>query len=158
MNTITLESIKAEHTRLAEMIAAFEAQSTTAESIHFPELLLELNPGERYAGLIIGKDGEPSYHLVLRPGSAENLTWDKAVEWAAKQGGDYAASLPTRNEQSLLFANLKDEFEREWYWSSEAHASESGWAWTQDFDNGYQDYYPKGNELRARAVRRLVIE
>ena len=155
--TITLESIKAEHTRLAEMIAAFEAQST-GESIHFPELLLELNPGERYAGLIVGKDGEPSYHLVLLPGSAENLTWVQAVEWSAKQGGQYTASLPTRREQSLLFSNLKEEFEREWYWSNEAHASESGWAWHQYFGNGGQNSDHEDVELRARAVRRLVIE
>lgn len=156
--TITLESIKAEHAKLADMIAAFEAQAGTPESIHFPELLLELNPGERYAGLVLGKDGEPSHHLVLLPGQADDITWDKAMEWAGQQTGKYVASLPTRREQALLFANLKEEFEQRYYWSCEAHESESGWAWFQDFYYGGQCYDPKYGELRARAVRRLVIE
>ena len=155
--TITLESIKAEHARLAEMIAAFEAQANTPESIHFPELLLELNPGERYAGLILGKDGDPSYHLVLLPGQADDITWEKAMEWAGKQGGEYVASLPTRREQALLSANLKEEFEERAYWSCEAHESESGWAWYQSFLIGGQISNHRLNELRARAVRRLVI-
>jgi hypothetical protein len=74
-------------------------------------LLIELQPGERYAGMILGKDGDPSYHLVLLPGQQDDITWEKAMEWAAKQGGEYVSNLPTRREQSLLFANLKEEFE-----------------------------------------------
>ena len=150
--TITLESIKAEHARLAEMIAAFEAQANTPESIHFTELLIELRPGERYAGLVIGKDGEPSYHLVLLPGQADDITLDKAMEWAGKQGGEYVASLPTRREQALLYANLKEEFEERAYWSCEAHESESGWAWYQRFGYGNQSIN-RGIELRARFAR-----
>ena len=66
MTTITLETIKAEHTRLAELIAQFEAQpASKCEQIHFTEVLIDLSHGEHYAGLIVGKDGEPSYHLVL---------------------------------------------------------------------------------------------
>ena len=33
-----------------------------------------------------------------------------------------------------------------------------GWAWCQDFNYGYQVSNYRGYELRARAVRRLVIE
>ena len=157
MTTITLESIKAEHAKLAEMIAAFEKQQEPS-ALFFPEVTINLSPGEHYAGLVFGKDGEPSYHLVLLPGQADDITWDKAMEWAGKQGGEYVASLPTRREQALLYANLKEEFEERAYWSCEAHESESGWAWCQYFDDGYQFTSDRDNELRARAVRRLVIE
>lgn len=157
MTTITLESIKAEHIKLADMIAAFEKQQEPS-ALFFPEATINLAPGEHYAGLVIGKDGEPSYHLVLLPGQADDITWDKAMEWAAKQVGEYVASLPTRREQSLLFANLKEEFEERAYWSCEAHESESGWAWVQLFDYGGQISLRKGYDFRARAVRRLVIE
>ena len=158
MTPITLESIKADADALAAKIATFEAQANQpAAEFYFPEVTIHLRPGEHYAGLIVGKDGEPSHHLVLLPGQAEDITWDKAMEWAAKQGGEYVASLPTRREQSLLYANLKDQFEEHWYWSCEAHESESGWAWYQDFTDGFQDGYHESDELRARAVRRLPI-
>ncbi|MDE3023631.1 MAG: DUF1566 domain-containing protein, partial [Pseudomonadota bacterium] len=72
--------------------------------------------------------------------------------FAEKSGGE----LPTRSEQSLLFANAKQHFESAWYWSSEAHSSD-GYAWCQDFDHGYQFYDGTNGSLRARAVRRLAI-
>ena len=154
--TITLESIKAEHAKLADLIAAFEKQQEPP-ALYFPEATINLAPGEHYAGIITGKDGEPSYHLVLLPGQADDITWEKAMEWASKQGGDSVASLPTRREQALLYANLKEEFEERAYWSCEAHESESGWAWSQYFGYGVQTTHDRILELRARAVRRLPI-
>ena len=159
MTPITLEDIKAEHTRLAELIAQFEAQpAAEREQIHFPEVLIDLYPGEHYAGLIVGKDGEPSYHLVLLPGEAEKVTFAEANEWAGRQGGEYEASLPTRREQALLYANLKEQFQPAWYWSSEARASDAGYAWGQLFYDGSQDDGLQDGQLRARAVRRLILE
>lgn len=32
-----------------------------------------LNEGEHYAGLILGKDGEADYHLILLPGEANDI-------------------------------------------------------------------------------------
>ena len=153
--TITIEAIKAEQTRLAEMIAAFEQQATTAPAFFVPETTIELAPGEHYAGLILGKDGTPSHHLVLMAAiPTDDLNWQAAQDWAKRIGGE----LPTRREQALLFANLKEEFEECAYWSCEAHASESGWAWCQSFYYGCQYDSYRIVELRARAVRRLVIE
>ncbi|WP_455275146.1 DUF1566 domain-containing protein [Ralstonia thomasii] len=149
--TITLQAIKAEHNKVAEMIAAFEKQATSEYRVAGGTI--QLNHGERYAGLILGKDGEPDHHLILLPGDEAELNWDDAKKWAKEQGGE----LPTRREQSLLYANLKDEFQGTWYWSSEAHERESGWAWSQFFLNGYQTNYLQLNELRARAVRRLIL-
>ncbi|CAJ0862505.1 hypothetical protein R77567_01654 [Ralstonia sp. LMG 32965] len=149
--TITLQAIKAEHNKVAEMIAAFEKQATSEYRVAGGTI--QLNPGERYAGLILGKDGEPDHHVILLPGDEAELNWDDAKKWAKDQGGE----LPSRREQSLLYANLKEEFQGTWYWSSEAHERESGWAWYQVFNGGYQDITRQGPELRARAVRRLIL-
>ena len=108
-----------------------------------------LAEGETYAGLILNEDGTPSHHLVLLPGETE-ATWADAKAWATKAGGE----LPTRREQSLLFANAKAGFKARWYWSSEKHENGS-YAWFQYFDDGDQltDHVGHGN--CARAVRRL---
>lgn len=150
--TITLESIKAEHNKVAEMIAAFEAQAATA--YHPPEATIDLRPGEHYAGIIVGKDGEPSHHVILMAEQpTDNLNWEAALDWAKRIGGE----LPTRREQALLYANCKEQFEGTWYWSSEQHAAHSASAWFQYFAHGDQSYHYKSGELRARAVRRLTL-
>ena len=112
-----------------------------------------LKAGELLAGLILGKNGEPDYHLVLLPGQAIDVNHKDATNWAKKAGGE----LPTRREQSLLFANLKEEFEQRAYWSSELYEPDSGYAWYQYFTYGSQTDTYRINSLRARAVRRLPI-
>jgi len=153
MSAITLEEIKAMQTQLAEKIATFEQQSGES-SIALCETTITLKSGEIYAGLIIDKEGKPSHHLILIPGEAESINWEGAKAWAKGNGGE----LPSRREQALLYANLKDQFKPEWYWSSQEHESDSGYAWSQDFISGSQGSRHKDYELRARAVRRLVIE
>lgn len=148
--TITLDAIKAEHYRIGDMIAAFEKQA--ASEYVLAGATIELKPGERYAGIVLYDDGAFSHHLILLPGEVEDKTWEQAKDWAASIGG----SLPTRREQSLLFANLKGEFESTYYWSGERHEKESGWAWSQDFLTGYQRDTRQYLELRARAVRRFI--
>ena len=112
-----------------------------------------LQPGEVYAGIILGKNNEPDHHVFLLPGHTSG-TWEAAKAWADKIGG----MLPARREQSLLFANCKDEFQSDWYWSSEQHASNASYAWYQDFGGGDQNLNPSYGTLRARAVRRLIIQ
>ena len=107
--------------------------------------------GGIYAGIIRGVDGGLDQHLVLLDGDVEGVTWEAAGTWAESKG----ASLPTRAEQRLLIANLQDQFEPAWYWSSE-QAGPSG-AWDQYFDGGGQYYDFRSYEGRARAVRRLPI-
>jgi hypothetical protein len=149
--TITLEAIEAQHARVAEMIAAFRAQPLATE-YRVDAVTIPLAPGERYAGIMLGEDGTPSHHLILLPGDVDDVSWSAAKDWAAEQGG----GLPTRREQSLLFANLKGEFEERAYWSAEAHESEADWAWCQYFIHGSQGYGPQDDEVRARAVRRFI--
>lgn len=149
--TITLPAIEARQNELAAMIEKFRAQQPTRVAIQAS--LIELMSGERYAGAILRADGNIAHHLILLPGQADDINWSAAKDWAAEQGGE----LPTRSEQALLYANLKDEFERQWYWSGEQHAASADSAWCQDFGNGDQDTDHKDDELRARAVRRLTI-
>ncbi len=150
--TVTIEEIKATQSRLAEMIAKLETQAIVRT--HFiPETVITLKPGEHYAGTVIGHEGECSYHLILLPGAAEEVSHQAATEWAAGIDGE----LPNRREQALLYANLKEHFEGAWYWSSQQHESDPDYAWCQYFGNGDQSITRRDNELRARAVRRLII-
>lgn len=148
--TTTLEQAEEQQKKLNQMIAAPKASIPSTYGI--PEALIELKSGEHYAGIALDAEGPPSHHLILLPGDVD-ITWSKAHEWAASIGGE----LPTRQEQALLFANLKGKFEPAYYWSNEQHASDTAYAWSQHFINGYQSYGFKGSELRARAVRRVPI-
>jgi len=147
MTTITLEDLKSDQVRLAEKIAAFERARPRVITVAAASI--SLAEGETYAGLILNDDGTPAHHLVLLPGETE-ANWAAAKTWAAKAGGE----LPTRREQSLLFANAKDGFQARYYWSSEAHENGSD-AWMQGFDYGYQGWDGVGYEGCARAVRRV---
>ena len=153
MPPLTLEQIQAEHQRLGALIAELQVSAETAQPQTYviPEASIELGPGERYAGLVLDDAGAPLHHLVLLPGEADGVTWDAAKTWADLGPGE----LPTRQEQALLYANLKGAFQPEWYWSSEEHASDGSYAWGQGFVNGGQYSDRKSYEGRARAVRRF---
>lgn len=110
------------------------------------------NSNEQYAGTIIKPDGT-GHHFFLIAGDNEEASHEAQMAWAKEQGGD----LPDRVETALMFQTLKGEFKEDWYWTNEKHASESSWAWFQHFDDGRQDISLKNDELRARAVRRVVI-
>lgn len=153
MTTVTLDEIKAEQSKLAEMIARLEAR--TKLTANFPITISppELNHGERWLGAVVSVDGKKCEHIILLPGEAERINWKDAMAWAASIGGE----LPDRTESALLFATMKDEFKPEWYWTNEERAAVPGYAWMQGFDDGGQDYYRKSDQFRARAVRRLKI-
>lgn len=116
--------------------------------------LPELKDGEVNAGLIMLAGGTPSHWVILLPVDKDDGNWTDAETWAKEQGGE----LPTRTEQSLLFANAKFEFKEDWYWSAETHAKNSEWAWFQHFCIGYQGSFLKSYDgCRARAVRRVSV-
>jgi len=111
-----------------------------------------LKRGESYAGAIIKPDGT-GHHIILLPGDGEKLTHDQATAWAEKKGG----TLPDRVEQAQLFKHLKAKFKPEAYWSCVPYAGNDAYAWGQGFSHGNQYDWLKGDELRARAVRRVII-
>ena len=113
----------------------------------------ELNKGERYAGIVIHKNDLISHHLILIPQQPDTrLTRDEAIAWAASIG----VELPTRQEQALLYANLKPYFKDAWYWSSEQHANKDC-AWRQHFDVVLAAVGHKDEKSYARAIRRVPI-
>lgn len=150
--TITLEQLEAKHSELADLIAKFKAQPQELPAIIAFSAEISLAAGEHYAGLVLKPDGTPNHHLVLLPREGEDLEWEEAKAWAIEAGGE----LPTRQELALLYANCKAQFHLSWYWSSEAHDTDSSYAWSQDFYYGGQYYYRKLSPCRARAVRRFA--
>lgn len=112
-----------------------------------------LAEGETYVGAIGDKNGD-FYHVILLPGDNDDATWQASLDWAKSIGGD----LPNRVEQAMLWANHRDQFKDDWYWSNETHHRYDECAWCQLFGYGDQSYYHKGYyDCRARAVRRLPI-
>ena len=114
--------------------------------------VLTLAEGEIYIGAIGDALGN-LHHVILPPGDNDDATHEAQIEWAESIGGD----LPNRIEQAMLWANHRDQFQKDLYWSNETHHSESGWAWFQYFLIGGQYDSTRNHELRARAVRRLPI-
>lgn len=114
--------------------------------------------GGIYAGLMRGRDGAPDYHLIVGP-ELNPAEWEDTKAQAAELEieGHTDFTLPFRAEQALQFANVPELFKKDWYWSCEQRASYPVHAWMQYFDDGYQVYYRKSYEIRARAVRRLKI-
>lgn len=112
-----------------------------------------LEKGEIYVGAIGDKNGD-FYHVVLLPGDHECDTHASATEWAKSIGGD----LPNRIEQAMLWANHRDQFEQDWYWSNETYHRNDACAWCQGFNFGNQvSFHKVFISCRARAVRRLPI-
>jgi hypothetical protein len=134
--------------RIEKLIASLFAEPAVTEVRTVIGVLL--HEGEDYAGLVFDAEtGEPSHHLILLPGEFKG-GWQQALDWAASIGGE----LPTRQEQSFLFAQLKRLFSGDWHWSC-AQCS-SGVAWAQYFRGGTQHGVFKVTSSRARAVRRVA--
>lgn len=151
--TITIDEIKTQHNKVAEMIATFEASAKLAAAHPITITFPPLKTGELYVGSIISADGKKREHIILLPGEITDSNWSKSMEWAKSIGG----TLPDRCESALLFATLKEQFKPEWHWTCEQSAHTSGYAWMQNFLTGCQDDFRKSSECRARAVRRVYI-
>lgn len=143
-----------QHLNEIEKLMAKEAAHKAEPTVYaLPATEITLQPGEHYAGLVLDDTtGKPSHHLVLLAGTAKGLTLVEAAAWAEEHGGH----LPTRQEQALLYANLKREFEGAWYWSG--NSSSGSTAWVQYFDDGTQYGHSLSNRLRVRAVRRIWVK
>ena len=152
MPPITLEAIEAKQSELSQLIAKFKDQPAQNTLHVFPRLDIELSPGEHYAGPVLDQNGQIEHHLVLmahRP--TDKLNWQAAMDWSARVGG----SLPTRQEQALLYANCKPHLKPGWHWSCETHEDDASSAWGCHFGNGVQNNSHKSNEGSAVAVRRV---
>lgn len=81
-----------------------------------------------------------------------------AAQWTAalKHEGHADWYLPAQAELTMAWANVPELFSKGWHWSSSQFSASN--AWYQGFGDGYQSHYGKRSELRARAVRRLIIQ
>ena len=154
MPAITLDAIEAKQTELSKLIAQFKDQATGPVVHTFAQVEIVLDPGEHYVGPVLDADGNLMHHLVLmaqRPTS--ELAWQAATDWADSIGG----TLPTRQEQALLFANCKPHLKPEWHWSSETHEDDASCAWGCGFNYGTQYLTRKSYEGSAVAVRLIPL-
>ena len=151
MSAITLEAIEAKQIELSQLIAKFKEQpKPTVTYIEIEGTTIALQPGERYAGMVLDSDGDIVSHLVVMAQRTDKkLTWQAAMDWAESIGG----SLPSRQELSLIFANCKPHLEAAWHWSHETHEDNASYAWYCYFGDGYINYYLKSFEGSAVAVR-----
>ena len=114
-----------------------------------PALGAQLDGGT-FIGITTKKDG--THHaVVLLSEQAEGLTWKKAMNWAAKQGGE----LPSRPVAALLFANAKEQLKPCWHWTSEEY--DASYAWDCYFGYGNQFSHHKSYEGGAVAVRLIPL-
>ena len=151
MSTVTLEAITAKQTELAAMIQQLQAQAVSTTLIEIEGTTLTLQPGEHYAGAVLDENGQHKHHLVLMAERAGNIKWQAAMDWATSTGG----TLPTRQEQALLYANCKPHLEPVWHWSSETHTDDASCAWYCYFGYGSQSITHESYEGSAVAVRRV---
>jgi hypothetical protein len=113
--------------------------------------------GGVFAGIMRGRDGAPDYYLIVGP-QLGVLSWDKAKEAAAalEIDGHKDFELPYRAEQAVMYGNVPELFEKDWYWSQELFAHYT-FPWVQDFGYGRQVWDSASPYARARAVRRVPI-
>jgi len=72
-------------------------------------------------------------------------------------GYPYTEDFPAQTAAEIFQTGAAEAFAEGYYWTSTRHAEYSHDAWVQDFGGGDQDYYHKGLEYRARAVRSMLV-
>jgi len=92
----------------------------------------------------------------LKPTTEENYTWRSGENVSAVPPTyAYTEQLPPQTSVEAFQHGNTDAFEDEWYWTSSQGSAHT--AWCQYFADGSQLNGDKTNELRARAVRRLLV-
>ena len=90
-------------------------------------------------------------HFEVYPTDLGEMNYEEAIKACAKLGKGWR--LPTRLELLLMYKNKEGigGFASNYYWSSTEFNSSN--AWTQLFDNGFQNYNYKYISTYVRAVR-----
>lgn len=109
--------------------------------------------GSIYAGVTTDQKGGIYALVLLVDKPAKDLDWKASMAWAKSVD----ASLPTRPESALLFANARSAFARRLHWTNEAYEGDASFAWHCHFYDGYQGNVHKSYEGCARAVRRFPL-
>lgn len=135
------------------------AMPIVLESLNTPPAIGEVWPGQggRYAGMSLTDDGLHACHLILPDADGGDLNHLSAEEYAAalEADGHKDFTVPNRVDGIVLFRNMKAQIGDVVIWLKEP--SDSGYAWSQNFNDGDQSWDRKYGQLRARPVRRLII-
>lgn len=92
----------------------------------------------------------------LKPTAEENYTWRNGENISAVPPTyAYTEQLPAQTNVEAFQQGSTEAFDDAWYWTSSQSSANS--AWCQDFVDGSQGGGLKNLELRARAVRRLLV-
>jgi len=164
-----------------------KATAATVLKLELPRLgAMWPGQGGRFAGLILGEDGQPNYAEVVADlkhwpkgawgprsrvsgaeseydGLANTRAMAAAGNEAAKQAlgmtidGHNDFYIASRFEQRLVHLNRAAPGHTGWAWSSTQDRADDDFAWAQYFDDGGQDDCRKANELPFVLVRRVPI-
>lgn len=99
-------------------------------------------------------------YRAFKPTGEQNSQWARSgINLSAVPPTyPYTLASPVQTDNELFRPGGSECFEASWYWSSSQHASDSGYAWGQGFNDGLQYYVSKTHDgYRARVVRRISI-
>ena len=142
----------------------FDGQGNTLAMAEAGSKLAEWALGLRIGGFddwyLPSQDELEICYRNLKPGTAKNWCYSRSgINLSALVPTyPYTPDLPVQTLAESFKSGGNEAFKLDWYWSSTQHASDSDYAWLQDFDSGYQGLILKGLKFRARAVRRLEIQ
>lgn len=58
----------------------------------------------------------------------------------------------------MLWANHRDQFQKDWYWSNDENDTKYDGVWIQDSLSGVQINFNRNDVNSARAVRRIEVK
>ena len=93
----------------------------------------------------------------LKPTAETNACWVGDNPSSLPVGYAYRLEVPAQTAIDAFRGNGAEAFEDTWYWSSTQYAGDEGFAWHQDFGNGYQSRNDKSYAGRVRAVRLIQL-
>lgn len=114
--------------------------------------LPELNAGEKYAGILLGKNGEPDCHVILMPRTRRSVTYDSAAAWATGRNG----SLPSTREMALVEANCNIKAGD--YWTPDRDDRFPDHAASYKAPAGYTRLIANSRTSDALAIRRIPLD
>ncbi|MCY1297709.1 hypothetical protein D9M70_471600 [compost metagenome] len=106
--------------------------------------------GKEVPGAASYSDGEANTRAMVEAGSPIAT---KALELGAYIPSCLEGQLVMAAKNSGLITDLRED---RWYWMSTQFSS--GYAYSMDFEGGWQDYDVKDDERLVRPVRRLLIQ
>lgn len=121
------------------------------------ELIRKLRIGGFDDWYLPSRDELEILYRNLKPTEDENWCYRGDNPSSIPPGYPYSSTLPGMTAVPQFQHGGAEAFESEWYWSSTQYAGGSLYAWNQYFTNGYGNFNDKASQVRARAVRRVLI-